>query len=74
MVDTLSSDPNTDFSLVSLSHRRHEALTDGSSGTGRSVATRQGDGLPEPRIKQDKDKLEVQMDVSEYRWVTKQVF
>ena len=59
--------PNTDFSLVSLSHRRHEALTDGSSGTGRSVANRQGDGLPEPRIKQDKDKLEVQMDVSEYK-------
>ena len=53
--------------MVSLSHRRHEALTDGSSGTGRSVANRQGDGLPEPRIKQDKDKLEVQMDVSEYK-------
>lgn len=48
-------------------HKRHEALEDSRQKTERSVASKQSDGLPEPKIKNEKDKLEVQIDVSEYK-------
>ena len=39
-------------------YKRHEALED---------SRHKSDGLPKPRIKNEKDKLEVQIDVSEYK-------
>merc|ERR1712032_1504631 len=47
-------------------HKKHEALEERHKSE-RSVANKQSDGLPEPRIKNEKDKLEVQIDVSEYK-------
>ena len=47
-------------------HKKHEALEERHKPE-RSVANKQSDGLPEPRIKNEKDKLEVQIDVSEYK-------
>ena len=44
--------------------RRPEALEDKVSKT---IATKQTDGLPEPMIKNEKDKLEIKIDVSEYK-------
>merc|ERR1711971_718817 len=48
-------------------YKRHEALEDSRHKSERSVTNKQSDGLPEPRIKNEKDKLEVQIDVSEYK-------
>ena len=47
-----------------VGYRRPEALEDKASKT---VATKQSDGLPEPMIKNEKDKLEIKIDVSEYK-------
>ena len=48
-------------------YKRHEALEDSRLKSERSVTNNQSDGLPEPRIKNEKDKLEVQIVVSEYK-------
>ena len=48
-------------------YKRHEALEDSRLKSERSVTNKQSDGLPKPRIKNEKDKLEVQIVVSEYK-------
>lgn len=48
-------------------YKRQEALEDSRHKIERSAVNKQSDGLPEPKIKHDKDKLEVQINVSEYK-------
>ena len=47
-----------------VGYKRPEALEDKGSKT---IANKQSDGLPEPMIKNEKDKLEIKIDVSEYK-------
>ena len=42
-------------------YKRQEALEDSRHKIERSAVNKQSDGLPEPKIKHDKDKLEVQL-------------
>merc|ERR1719400_419524 len=46
-----------------VSYKRPEALEHGRSG---SISSKASEGLPEPQIKYEKDKLEIKIDVSEY--------
>merc|ERR1719400_106026 len=46
-----------------VSYKKPEALEQGRSG---SISSKANEGLPEPEIKYEKDKLEIKIDVSEY--------